>query len=157
MVWHRVSFSNTRAWVPLSRFILLFLQMRHFFGNMCGRSLVLRASVVEERSIFRGGGAGSVSDSDSSSDDTKAAETSKKTQWDFIDYGFLGHFTTTQYRTTGTSYCIMAFKSCPSHQNSIFHFHTHLFAFPQNPSVDQSCSCMYNVGSTHDGSQHSEE
>lgn len=54
--------------------------MRHFFGNMCGRSLVLRASVVEERSIFRGGGAGSVSDSDSSSDDTKAAETSKKTQ-----------------------------------------------------------------------------
>lgn len=94
MVWHRVSFSNPRAWVALSRFILLFLQMRHFFGNMCGRSLVLRASVVEERSIFRGCGAGSVSDSDSSSDDTEAAETSEISQWDFIDYGFLGHFTT---------------------------------------------------------------
>lgn len=45
--------------------------------------------MVEERSIFRGGGVGSASDSDSSSDDTEAAETNEISQMKGLDYSMM--------------------------------------------------------------------
>lgn len=56
---------------------------------MCGRSLVLRPSVVDERSIFREGVVGSASDADSSSDDTEAAETNEISQMKGLDYSMM--------------------------------------------------------------------